>query len=53
MESDEISRHLFESAKFLHIPVDIVVHSRLIEFLHNVRPIGVQNLLVSAEIQKF
>jgi hypothetical protein len=49
----EISRHLLFSAEFLHIAVDMVVHSRLLGFLHNVFIIALQNLLALAEIQKF
>ena len=38
---------------FLQIAGDIIVHSRLLEFLHVVVIIAAQNLLVSAEIHKF
>ncbi len=52
-ESFMKSRHLFLSEVFLHIAADIIVHSTLLAFLHNVVVTYVQNLLVSAEIQKF
>ncbi len=53
IESFMKSRHLFLSSLFLHIAVDIIAHSRLLAYLQNVVVISVQNLLVSAEIQKF